>query len=217
MRHKFLLIIFLILGILIGFIVGGVIVSRQYDRMLFSFFKRNDDVSTLNKDTIINQHKNNFAKAQTKAQINSSVANASERKYIIYSDTLAIDSSSLNSVDNQEIIVKKDVLLKALKLYIYNALSADKRKKDNYLDSLLIDDHYSNKSQDIMVVEFWQSPVNYKGYKMSRTKLVLFGLEPLDNMMLKYIDGTMYLKYGIKYFKLSYSDEFQPYQLILND
>jgi len=218
MKPKILYVIFLILGLLVGFIVGGVVVSRQYDRMLFSFFKVKENEPLIEKDTLKSI---NEKKASVKVEVKSENEIVTNNKLTNEPniDTTHQDSVLQNAVSqsDEEIVIKKDILVKTIKLNIFNSISAEKQRKGNYLDSLLIDDHYSNKTLEIMNVEFWQSPVNYKGYKMSRQKLVLFGLDPLENLKLKLIDGFMYLKYGNKYYKFGYTDEFLPLQIVLRE
>ena len=59
-------------------------------------------------------------------------------------------------------------------------------------------------------VEFWKSPVNYKGYKLSRNKIILFGVEDADRIKLYNIDENMYLEFGADYFLLESNQDFKP-------
>src|SRR5262249_27696995 len=43
-------------------------------------------------------------------------------------------------------------------------------------------------------VEFWQSIVNFKGYKLSGSNLELFDVKPEENVGFKYLDNKLYLK-----------------------
>lgn len=43
-----------------------------------------------------------------------------------------------------------------------------------------------------MFIEFWESPVNYKGYRLGRDKMIVFGIIPDEVKMVKY-NGNLYL------------------------
>lgn len=61
-------------------------------------------------------------------------------------------------------------------------------------------------------VEYWQSVVGFKGYKLSNTKLQLFDMKPEEKVSLKYIDKQLYLKKNGSYYKLNASGNFESYQ-----
>ena len=119
-------------------------------------------------------------------------------------------------MDVSDMLIRKDRLLSSMKITFQLEMS-DKRKKDQYLDSLLIDDRSQLKGQNSIVVEFWNSPVNYKGYKMSKSKLILFGLQPISDILIKQIESVVYMKYGAKIYKLIITDDFMPFQIISSD
>lgn len=69
-----------------------------------------------------------------------------------------------------------------------------------------------------VVVQFWQSPINYKGYKFDGRKLELFGLDSFEIATLKYrvVDANLrvyeiYLKYGNDFFRLEDNNRYLPY------
>lgn len=43
-----------------------------------------------------------------------------------------------------------------------------------------------------MSIEFWESPVNYKGYRLGRDKMIVFGVMPDEVKIVKY-NGELYL------------------------
>lgn len=59
-------------------------------------------------------------------------------------------------------------------------------------------------------VEFWVSPVNYQGYRLSKDKLILFGIPEPDAIQLYELDEQLWLKYGSKFYHLSETTEFEP-------
>jgi hypothetical protein len=65
-------------------------------------------------------------------------------------------------------------------------------------------------------VEYWQSVVNFKGYKLSDTRLLLFDILPEEKISLKSIDDKIYLKRGGIYYKLVASNKFEQYETVSN-
>jgi len=44
------------------------------------------------------------------------------------------------------------------------------------VDRISSDNFFSEK----IIVEFWESPIDYQGYRLNKTKLILFGINPND-------------------------------------
>lgn len=63
-------------------------------------------------------------------------------------------------------------------------------QKENAIDSLLMNRPSSHTSLTF-TIEFWKSPINFKGYKRSQTKAVIFGVTEIDQSNL-YIDNHQY-------------------------
>ncbi len=61
-------------------------------------------------------------------------------------------------------------------------------------------------------VEYWQSVVNFKGYKLSRINLQLYDIKPDENISLKYLDKVLYMKKNGTFYKLKASGNFESYQ-----
>ena len=67
-----------------------------------------------------------------------------------------------------------------------------------------------------MEVEFWLSPINYRGYKMSSNKLILFGIEEPDAIKLYNFENRLLMKYGQDFYRLNQTDEFLSFSIIKN-
>lgn len=73
-----------------------------------------------------------------------------------------------------------------------------------------------------MDVEFWESPIGFSGYKLSKSKLVMYGVSPQFECEILRKNETYYLTYQDLYFELKETQEFLPYKeiekaLIFND
>ena len=58
-------------------------------------------------------------------------------------------------------------------------------------------------------VEFWESPLNYKGYKKVKNYLVLYGIKQFDLVELKLIKNDLYLCYADNCYLLENTSEFK--------
>jgi hypothetical protein len=75
-------------------------------------------------------------------------------------------------------------------------------------DSILTN-NMGAKTDEGMYVEFWRSPVNYSGYKLSNNTLVLFGIYEYTQIRLQYMStGLLRLKYHEKIYDLKCTEEF---------
>ena len=73
-----------------------------------------------------------------------------------------------------------------------------------------------------MNVQFWQSPLNYKGYKLSRNTLIVYGLSDQLTYDIYYRDGKFYLSNEGEFYRISETTAFASFQpanrsAILND
>lgn len=85
---------------------------------------------------------------------------------------------------------------------------ADEQPADTAMAELLGIEDVQSKS---MFVEFWESPLNFEGYKLSKKKLVVYGLSPQFDYKV-YKEGTnYYLSYQNVYYKMKETQDFLPF------
>ncbi len=65
--------------------------------------------------------------------------------------------------------------------------------------------------QENITVQFWKSPLNYLGYKLSRSILVVYGLLPSDDMMFYKSGNIYYLSVNKVYYKLEETNDYRDY------
>jgi|GEM_PF-973940 len=78
------------------------------------------------------------------------------------------------------------------------------------LDSLLGNYPRRPTAENMMLVEFWASPLNYRGYKMSHNKLVVYGLDQVESFSLHSDGKNFFIKYFDTYYPVSLSMDFKP-------
>lgn len=133
-------------------------------------------------------------------------------------DSLLLDSiiKSQNNVDINSyntasgIEVKKDKLIYAKTFKVPGITIFDGDNPDK-LDTLLTDYKGSlqDKTKNIIKVEFWKSPINYKGFKTGVNKIILFGIDQFDMVSFKSMNNTLYMKYMSDFYQLYKTNGFE--------
>jgi hypothetical protein len=62
----------------------------------------------------------------------------------------------------------------------------------------------------MILVEFWMSPLNFSGYKLSHSKLILYGFEQPEAFSLHSDGNTYFVKYFDNFYPVSHTLEFKP-------
>ena len=63
-------------------------------------------------------------------------------------------------------------------------------------------------------VEFWKTPLNSKGYRFSRKKVMLYGFPDFSNVLVYELDGNYFLRSADQVFRLTYSAEFRQMEKV---
>jgi len=221
---------------LLGFLFGLTFAGGFFILKLDDYFKElsiyknfSETFSSIGKNEDKEVSENNLdAKSLTKQKvlkpdIKSAELNVSEKNNgntpndSVKSVTSNLDSLALiGSISNDEIVVKKDELINSV---VVSVNYLEDQTKNSYKDSLLARvSGVDNKVQPKMMnVEFWKSPLNFKGYKMSTYRLTLFGLPFSENLKLYKFNDNIYLKIDSKYYQFVYTNDFDGYKLITDE
>jgi|GEM_PF-1016041 len=121
------------------------------------------------------------------------------------------DSSNAKVIARYEsMAVKRDMIL-GFRVIRISGLSDSVLNASAFLDSLLTDDRKARRTvANQLRVEFWKSPINYKGYKLSKEKLVLFGIYEYEDAALEIHKQQLYLRNKNNAYLLKNANDFQP-------
>jgi hypothetical protein len=213
-----------LLGLSVGLLVGAGFFIFKIDDYLskMSLFKSGPDTIvavTQNKT----EDKKDQASAkkweQTKKTVgkDSLTVSKNDSVKVISSnlkDSLVADSSlTVYNPHPDDIVVKKDEMVSAKVIDVTNVTPPDpKNPKDSILqkESGIRDD--TKNSVNAYQVEFWQSPINYKGYKMLKNKIVLFGIAQNENLKLFKIEDGIYMKQQQNVYRLAFTSDFKQFE-----
>jgi hypothetical protein len=224
MREKnFPLLVFLF-GLSLGLIGGGAVVYFVKDKELknmisidivpdivekvFGLMKKNE--ATIKKTENIENFQNNNSPS---AEENQSVKNQTNSSAL---DSLSADSSELFQSEEEIVVLQRDEMISSGTIEIINLdFKNDNNNFSN--DSLLAETAEIKPEKKISelkvswIVEYWSSPVNYKGYRIGKNRFILFGIDPDAPIKAYLFNGDFFLKTGDGVFKLEYSNEFLPF------
>jgi hypothetical protein len=129
-----------------------------------------------------------------------------------------IDSTVVIQSHDSNIVVMTNQLVsvKTLPLKNIDSLMVDKAtaKSDSMIASMSNIDE--DKDPALYRIEFWQSPLNFKGYKMSKGKIVLYGINSTAALRLVKWDDSYYLLSSQSVYKVSYTDDFKPFEKVMD-
>lgn len=219
MSDKRFRIVLFTLGILVGIIVGAVVVV--------SFIEKKPS-STINEDNLVNKISNNvlsfLSSKKNEAKKDSVLKGKSLLRDVSFSqqNTTNLDEDNVDEkkstyvVDsaNERIEVKKDELIKIVALDVELKSTNNNNKVDSILNNVAGIKNEKVKNNTKMFVEFWQSPINYKGYQMTKNKLVVFGIEPNNAKKIITQNDKTYLICSDWAYKLDFNTDFKSLEKI---
>lgn len=220
-----------IMGMMAGLIIAGGFFILKLDDYFkeLNFYKNVAKTFYLNskssESTIISSDTKNPEEIKpnrigTKKRVSSMVDSThTKTNFVLNADTLnnhlAKDSTSFSN-NTEDIVVRKDELLSTKTIEVINLdpLESNVNHSDSLLQKVsgIRDDR--NSAKQYFNVELWQSPLNYKGYKMSKYKIVVYGISSADAVKVYKIDEEFYLKNASLVYKLEQSNDFKPYQFV---
>jgi hypothetical protein len=214
------------LGLLLGIVIAGTFFILRldnyfkelnvYKNFAKSFLyqqsasERTDKTEEIASTKIINKKQN----TQLSAKITPIKKEPPLTDSLRYVDSV-LESSSFS--DN--IVIRKDELLN---IKIIELKNLDAPENMTHADSLLekmseIKDNRNNNRNHSMQIEFWKSPLNYKGYKLSKYNVILYGLTDTENLKIYTLNGILYMKNASTVYKLDYNADFKPYERITDE
>lgn len=151
----------------------------------------------------------------TLSQVDSQFISMAQNSYLqdTISNVFDSDDTTIEEVKTEKPIeVQTEELIAKNKLPIISLVKVQKQTKaDSSISNLA--DIKSNKPAEFLNVEFWDSPINYKGYKYSNNTLVVYGLDYFPNqskvyktekgLVFKYLNELYPISETLKYTRYS--------------
>ena len=183
-------------GILIGMLaaVGMMyLILNQYNPM--RMFYKSD--SPADSDTIVDMRKLATQKGKSTTVIFNKEKKAKEEN--------ALDSSlNMVSETNEEpIVVKRDELIASYDLKLILASESNSDRQDSLINLL-----QGGSPVEWFRLDLFRSPLNFTGYKMTGSKIIVYGLGPDVKFKLYKYRSAYYLKADQKIYRLVENDDY---------
>lgn len=190
-----------VFGVSIGLIIG----------IGFFLFKLDDYFNKI-KSAATNQIKI-IEQPVKQEEENKKEANEKERykintKISPYTNYKEVDS--LVKSDNEINLAKEELIsVKSIKL-----INLDVAEKDTLAANVA--GVHSSPATDLFFVEFWKTPLNSKGYRMTKNRIMLYGFSDFSSFNIYKVDDNFYLKSEEQVYKVSVNPDFMPMERVNN-
>lgn len=170
--------------ILLGAVVGATLSALVFYSM--NYVNRSKEISDFpsnSVDTVI-------ITSEPEIQIERIV----EKVNVPSNDTVMLLTNINQNVDSGEYVVLRDQLLSTKKVNIVQKSHASGEQASDVLHDRINTD---NLFAETILVEFWESPIDYQGYRLNKTKLILFGINPNESFeLINQNEGFLVMKSG---------------------
>ena len=189
-----------VFGVTIGLLIG----------VVFFIFKIDDYIKKISKPSIESIKVTEQSMDGLLDQNEDTISNKKLRLSAKKSPT--INSSEVDQLlnDDEDFNIAKEELLSVKNIKVID-LDASK-KQDTLVGQLagVINTSFPN----LFFVEFWKTPLNSKGYRMTRNRVILYGLSDFSSITIYKVDDNFYLKNDEFVYKISAGTEFKSLEIV---
>jgi hypothetical protein len=190
-----------VFGVSIGLLVGIAFFVFKMDDYLKKFNKPKIDNIKVVEQTVSNKPEDKKNKTTSGKKI---TINTSKSPNINYSEVDALLTEGENiTVAQEELLSVKNI----------KVIDLDTQSKRDTLTGQLAG-VTSSDFPNLFFVEFWKTPLNSKGYRMTRNRVILYGLSDFSSITIYKVDDNFYLKNDDVVYKISVGTEFKPMELV---
>ena len=190
-----------VFGVSIGLLAGVAFFIFKIDDYLKKFNKPNIDNIKIVEQSFppVNSSDKENLKSNKKPSINTK-----NSPNINYKEVDAL----LNDAEDIKIAQEELLSVKNIKV-----IDLDGNQKRDTLTGQLAGVS-STDYPNLFFVEFWKTPLNSKGYRMTRNRVILYGLSDFSNITIYKVDDNYYLKNDDVVYKISAGTEFKSMELV---
>ena len=167
--------------------------KQNISEQIITSKKEEDENKT--KQTGLNKNKIQIKKENTVSKKNESVISVND-----------ITDSSYTTSENYQVL--KEELISVKNIYVKTLSPEEKISAADSLAASLSGVNSSAK-EEFFMIEFWKTPLNSKGYKMTRSRLLIYGYLEKSDLALVKQDDNYYLRNNRIIYRLNYSSEFK--------
>jgi len=204
-------------GILLGMLAAlGLVFLLMNDFNPIHFFNGGDGLDP--RDTVVVNQTGKIRRSPAASNLQqivskTAVSNAEDStilESVLPDSQLLADETFLND----DIIVKRDELISS---YPLTLIVQDKQAARTKSDSLLRGFQGDSNRPTEYRIEFWKSPVNFKGFKFVRNAIVVFGLDPQEPVKLYSLEEKLFLRHGNQVYRLHVTEKFEAFSKLTDE
>jgi hypothetical protein len=189
-----------VFGVTIGLLIG----------IVFFIFKIDDYIKKISKPSIesikITEQSMDGLLDQNEDTISIKKLRLSAKK----SPTINYSEVDQLLNDDEDLNIAKEELLSVKNIKV---IDLDATKKQDTLVGQLAGVTTTN-FPNLFFVEFWKTPLNSKGYRMTRNRVILYGLSDFSSITIYKVDDNFYLKNDEFVYKISAGTEFKSLEIV---
>ena len=190
-----------VFGVSIGLLVGIAFFIFKIDDYVKRFNKPTIDDIKITEQTIINTVDDSKKEPHTANKKNT--INTKNSPNINYSEVDALLKEDAINIAQEELLSVKNI----------KVINLDNESKKDTLTGQLAG-VTNAEFPDLFFVEFWKTPLNSKGYRMTRNRVILYGLSDFSSITIYKVDDSYYLKNDDVVYKISSGTEFKSMELV---
>jgi len=193
-----------IFGVSIGLIIGAAFFIFKLNEVFDKMKSSGPEQITVIEQSVKNEEEED---AQDKKKNR-------ERFKIDVSKSAKVDYKEVDSLINEDsrINIATDELLSVKSVKVI--LIGDNVAGKDSLASKLANVQESNS--DLYFIEFWKTPLNSKGYRFSKNKIMLYGFMDFNNVLLYELDSSYYIKSSDQVYKIFYGGDFKRLERVVD-
>ena len=190
-----------VFGVSIGLLVGIAFFIFKIDDYVKRFNKPTIDDIKITEQTIINTVGDSKKEPTTTNKKNT--INTKNSPNINYTEIDALLKEEAINIAQEELLSVKNI----------KVINLDNESKKDTLTGQLAG-VTNAEFPNLFFVEFWKTPLNSKGYRMTRNRVILYGLSDFSSITIYKVDDSYYLKNDDVVYKISSGTEFKPMELV---
>lgn len=190
-----------VFGVSIGLLAGIAFFIFKIDDYVKKFSKPSIENIKITEQTIVN-NPNETKKENSKNNKNATI-NTKNSPNINYNEVDELLNEDGIHVAKEEFLSVKNI----------KVIDLDKNNKRDTLTGQLAGVTTSDYP-NMFFVEFWKTPLNSKGYRMTRNRVILYGLSDFSSITIFKVDDAFYLKNEEVVYKIASGTEFKPMELV---
>lgn len=190
-----------VFGVSIGLLVGIAFFIFKIDDYVKKFSKPNINDIKITEQTIINSKTESKTESTTSNKKNK--INTTNSPIINYNEVDALLKEDQVKVAQEELLSVKNI----------KVIDLDNKSNRDTLTGQLAG-VTNSEFPNLFFVEFWKTPLNSRGYRMTRNRVILYGLSDFSSITIYKVDDNYYLKNDDIVYKISSGTEFKPMELV---